>query len=200
MWTSLTLTALAALTVLPDVQALGQKSCLILSPERDGRHHNHHDHKHRLDDRAEAQVVFGSVELASDILEALQQLNDGLKGHDQLIISSSHHKHALPLLLSSQSAPAVHLAAESFAEDIRKVTGVKPKLYNDTLPRHVKEAIVVGVVGEAGFGGEGDEKLKYVDELKGQWESFDVRAVEGVKGLKRALVVAGSNKVCPSFR
>lgn len=86
----------------------------------------------------------------------------------------------------------MHLAAEAFASDLHKVTGVKPKLYNDTLPHHVKEAIVVGVAGDEVLSGD---ELSYLEDIKGLWEAFDVRVVKGVKGLERALVIAGSNKV-----
>lgn len=191
MWSSLALTGLTALVLAPNVHALGQKQCLILSSGKEGRHgHGHDGHRHRLDDQAVDQVVFGAHSNAHEDLIHGHEHND-----HHLVIASKHAKHALPILLSSKSAPAVHIAARSFAEDIAKVTGFKPKLYNDTLPRHIEEAVVVGVAGEDGFDGEGDDGLKYVDELKGQWESFDVRAIKGVKGLKRALVIAGSNKV-----
>lgn len=209
----LTLATLVALAGVPNVQALGQKNCLMLLPEIDGGHGRHHGHVgsiSRHEERRDGQVVLAAAGTHLDVPNAdvfnpnsIEQSPYGAppeagSATHKLVIASRHHKHALPILLSSSAAPAVHLAAASFAEDVYKVTGARPKMYNDTLPGHVGEAIVVGIIGENGLDGEGSEGMEYMEDMRGQWESFDVRVVSGFKGLKRALVIAGSNKACPS--
>jgi hypothetical protein len=73
------------------------------------------------------------------------------------------------------------------------VTGFRPDLYNDTLPKGVEEAIVVGSASSRILG---DIKSDFVDGLKGKWESYDARVMEKpLKGLQRGLVIAGSDRV-----
>ncbi|KAL7419426.1 hypothetical protein Q5752_006264 [Cryptotrichosporon argae] len=109
-----------------------------------------------------------------------------------VLVASSPASYALPLLLSSNEDPAVHIAAATFARDVYKVTGVHPHIFNDTLPADVKKAWVVGTVASdviAQVGGS------VKDDLKRKWESYDVRVVDRpLKGLDEGIVVTGSDR------
>ena len=114
---------------------------------------------------------------------------------DSFVLASASHKHAKPLLLDSEDNEAIHVAAQTFADDIYRVTGVRPELYNDTLPRDVSSAVIVGSVSSRLISGL-DGSNEHTEGLKGKWESFDVRvAAKPQKGLKEALVVVGSDRV-----
>ncbi|WVF70255.1 hypothetical protein IAT40_005044 [Kwoniella sp. CBS 6097] len=109
------------------------------------------------------------------------------------LIASKHHDKATPLLLDSKDNEAIHIAAQTFAHDVYRVTGIKPDLYNDTLPTHVKHAIIVGSV-ESGLIGDLENGPAY-DGLHGKWESYDVQVVSGpLKNVDKALVVVGSDR------
>lgn len=107
-------------------------------------------------------------------------------------IASKERRHATPLLLDADDDEAVHLAAQTFARDVHSVTGVRPELYNNTLPAGIEHAIVVGTV-ESKLIQNGVKGLDY-RELKGKWESYDVRTAK-FHGVEKALVVAGSDRV-----
>lgn len=119
------------------------------------------------------------------------------KDEDFTLISSlPGYKHIEnPVLTSSKDNVAVHLAVANWVEDLRKVTGVKLDVYNDTLPGHVKQAVIVGTADSELIGGlEGYDKVR--EGLKGKWESFDVRVLQKPrKGLDKAAVIAGSDRV-----
>lgn len=156
---------------LAGVNALGQHRCLYTSDSATSSHHTD-------------QVVFDPSSL--------------VRGDEDFTIASSHpsfkpSEH--PILTSSKDNIAVHLAAAAFIEDIRRVTGVKLDIYNDTLPAGVKQAIIVGTSESDLIGSlEGYQEIR--DELKGKWESFDVRVLEKpFKGLESAAVISGSDRV-----
>lgn len=200
MWTrSVVAAALSALVAVPRVSALGQKQCLVFP---DGGGHRHRTSQDQVD-----QVVFG---VKTEMGEK-DMVNRNLQDGDFVIATSKHghghvhghkhdhaHGHAVPILTSSKHPANIHLAVQALAGDVEKVTGVRPEVYNDTLPHKVEEAVVVGVVNDGFLGGGEDNVeagMEYIGEMEGLWEAFDVRVVEGYKGLKRALVAAGSNKV-----
>lgn len=105
------------------------------------------------------------------------------------VIASRHHHYAAPLLLDSKDNVAIHIAAQTFAEDVYRVTGVRPRLYNDTLPKRTRRAIVVGSLGSALI----DETE--AEGLQGKWESYDVRVKKAVHGADEDLVITGSDRV-----
>jgi hypothetical protein len=155
-----------ALLSVQQTAALGQKQCITFPQEK---HHPRH-----VDSPAE-QTVFTAH-----------------PSNDNLLIASTEANFALPLLLDSTDDDAIHLAAASFARDVEKVTGVRPHLYNNTLPHGTKRCIMVGTVSSGLVGGMG---LEHVEEMKGKWEAFDVRVVDKARNLEEALVIAGSDRV-----
>jgi len=115
---------------------------------------------------------------------------------DLFVLYSHPQSHALPILLDSRDDVAIHLAAKTFAKDVHKVTGLHPSLYNDTLPKGVEHAVVL-CSADSGLLGSGD--VQGIEEIKGKWESYDVRVRKGIAGTERSLVVTGSDRVCVSF-
>lgn len=158
---------------LAGVNALGQHRCLYPSDDATSSHHTD-------------QVVFDPSSL--------------VRGDQDFTIASAHPSFKSsehPILTSSKDNIAVHLAAAAFIEDIRRVTGVKLDIYNDTLPAGVKQAIIVGT-SESDLIGSLDGYQYLRDELKGKWESFDIRVVDKpLKGLEKAAVISGSDRVRP---
>ena len=111
-------------------------------------------------------------------------------------IASSDY--AAPLLIRKSEPDALHVAVKTFAEDVERVTGVKPKVYIDTLPKDTKGAIVVSTVGLAGGKGDGAQQAFSAggDDLAGKWESYRVSVVNGQEyGAEQVLAVTGSDKV-----
>ena len=109
---------------------------------------------------------------------------------------------ALPILLDSQDAEAIHIAARSFAEDVFRVVGVRPEIYHDTLPHGSSGAIVAATVSSTLMKGlqKGSIGAQVVmtsgsSELEGQWESYEMKVHSGVMGTKDALVITGSDRV-----
>ncbi|WWD16299.1 hypothetical protein CI109_100725 [Kwoniella shandongensis] len=126
-------------------------------------------------------------------VDTAQTVFSSSSSNDHFLIASKHDHYAAPLLLSSSDDVAIHIAAQTFAHDVFRVTGVKPHIYNDSLPHAVERAIVVGTAGShmVRHLREGD----YADELVGKWESFDVRVIDKpLHGVESGLVVIGSDR------
>ncbi len=134
---------------------------------------------------SESQAVFGS--------QKINHLDD------DFVIASKPHKHTTPILLDSQDNEAIHVAAQTFADDVYKVTGLRPELYNDTLPKTSPHAIIVGSVSSRLIEHIGGD-TEYVSDLEGKWESFDIRVTKKpLKGIDEGLIVVGSDRVSLTF-
>ena len=109
------------------------------------------------------------------------------------LVDAPKHR-AVPLLLDSKDDQAIHVAAQTFAHDIYRVTGRKPDLYNDTLPSSVDSALIIGSVSSRLISETRDSER--LSPLRGKWESYDMRVVKApIKNLEKALVVVGSDRV-----
>lgn len=101
-----------------------------------------------------------------------------------------------PLVLEPALDKQVRRAALDLATDLERVTGVRAEILSSgqiTLPAH---CVLVGVVGQSALldkvAASGAARF---DELKGLWESFEIRVVENpLPGVERALIVAGSDR------
>lgn len=127
---------------------------------------------------------------------------------DALTIASASG--ALPILYDSGDPEAVHIAVNTFAEDVQRVTGVKPEIYQDDLPNGSSAAIIVGTIGSVLLrnvrcsfenknthsDGAQTSFAGYASMSENDWESFNARVVaQPLKGIEEALVIAGSDKV-----
>ena len=110
------------------------------------------------------------------------------------LLASASLQKATPLLLDSEDDEAIHVAAQTFANDVYRVTGLRPEMFNNTLPGVYENAIVIGSISSRlvrNLHGEGS-----MNSLRGKWESFDVRVREKpLKGVEEGLVVIGSDRV-----
>jgi hypothetical protein len=100
-----------------------------------------------------------------------------------------------PLLASSEDYPGVIRALKDFQADMGRVTGTEPMLYLDNLPE-ADCIILAGTVGKSPLIDKlmAEGKL-HVEDISGRWETFSIQIVNGpLKGVKRALVIAGSDK------
>jgi hypothetical protein len=100
-----------------------------------------------------------------------------------------------PLLISSKEWPGVKRAFRDLKTDIGKVTSSVPELSYDTIP-HSKEIIIAGTIGKSELIDNLIRNKKIVtDSITGKWEAFLIQVVKKpFKGVKKALVIAGSDK------
>jgi hypothetical protein len=135
----------------------------------------------------------------------IQEQQPLLTQSNDFIIASSHHRHdrhTPVIIVDPKDDIAIHIAVYTFAEDIEKVTGVKPSVVNATrfsrLAKSDVKSIIVGSVTSGLISAvSGSQEVR--NTLKGQWESFDIRVTEQpIKGVSEALVIVGSDRVRPS--
>jgi hypothetical protein len=114
-------------------------------------------------------------------------------------VPSSMHlvnsKGAAPILVDSKDHPGVLRAAGDLQTDIERVTKIKPEVITEN-PVQGADVVIIGTLG----------KDRRIDELvragkldiaaiRGRWECFLIQVVtEPWPGVKRALVIAGSDK------
>ncbi|KAJ3491899.1 hypothetical protein NLI96_g361 [Meripilus lineatus] len=113
-------------------------------------------------------------------------------------------KKATPILVSQDDWPGVQRAASDFAEDIQRVTGVKPALTNVTLSSNSSIAfestssrvIIVGTLGKSSLIEEVVNRTGLdVSGVRGQWEAFVAREVKNpIEGVGSAYVIVGADK------
>ncbi|WP_111445228.1 glycosyl hydrolase 115 family protein [Breznakibacter xylanolyticus] len=102
---------------------------------------------------------------------------------------------ATPLLLSSVDFPGVIRAVNDLQEDIFKVTGLKPAVFQNKAPG-AKQVIIAGTIGKSPLiDGLVAKKLIDAKALKGKWEKFIITTIANpMPGVESALVIAGSGK------
>jgi hypothetical protein len=100
-----------------------------------------------------------------------------------------------PLFVSEEDYPGVIRAVEDLQDDIGRVTNTEPRIYINKLPA-LEQVILIGTLGKNPVIDKlvKDGKLD-VEDIKGRWESFIIQDLEDpLHGVKRALVIAGSDK------
>lgn len=111
-----------------------------------------------------------------------------------------HAHQAAALYFDTKDAEVVRVAAEAFAGDVARVTGVRPKLRTDA-KAPTGPAVIIGTVGHSALIDKliASGKLKS-GQLRGQWESFSISVIEKpFPGVARALVIAGSDRRGTAF-
>jgi hypothetical protein len=102
---------------------------------------------------------------------------------------------AATMLTDSQDYPGVLRAARDLQTDISRVTSVRPAMIA-AVPGSAADLVVAGTLGKDRFIDQlvAAGKLD-VTAIKGRWESFLIQVVpQPWPGVKRALVIAGSDK------
>jgi hypothetical protein len=112
---------------------------------------------------------------------------------DAFTISSNGQN--APLLISSKEWPGVTRAFRDLQSDIGKVTSSSPELSTDKIP-HAGEIIIAGTIGKSELIDRLIKNKKInAEKVTGKWESFMIGVVKKpFKGVKKALVIAGSDK------
>jgi hypothetical protein len=101
----------------------------------------------------------------------------------------------VPLIISSEDYPGVIRALKDLQADIGRITGINPELYSDDLPSSDR-IVLAGTLGKSPLIDKlvTDRKLD-VGDIEGRWETFVLQVVKKpMPGVKRALVIAGSDK------
>ena len=109
---------------------------------------------------------------------------------------------ATPVLLSSDEWPGVQRAAQDFAADIQRVTGIKPSLSNVTTSsfssnaKKSSSAIIIGTLGRSSLIDQIVKNAKLdVSSVQGQWEAFIAQEVKDpLPGVQSAYVIIGADK------
>jgi hypothetical protein len=102
---------------------------------------------------------------------------------------------SVPLIIDSKDWPGVSRAFMDLRNDIGKVTSSLPEIYTDKLPAS-KEIIIAGTIGKSQLINQLIKNGKIEkNKIAGTWETFIIQVVNRpFKGVKKALVIAGSDK------
>ena len=103
---------------------------------------------------------------------------------------------SLPLIaVDTADDVVVRLAASFFAQDVERVTGLKPQV--DSMGGKATEMIIAGTIGKSGLIDQliAAGKLADIDKIKGHWEASLWQVVlNPMPGVRKALVIAGSDR------
>lgn len=115
--------------------------------------------------------------------------------NDKGVFTISAAGKSAPLLVSKDDWPGVIRAFKDLQSDIGKVSAVLPEIYTDKIPKS-KEVIIAGTIGKNALIDELIRKKKLdVKDISGKWETFLIQVInKPFHGIKRALVIAGSDK------
>lgn len=100
-----------------------------------------------------------------------------------------------PVVIDATADPAIQRVAQSFALDLKRVSGKKTRVRVN--PKKLKKPVVV--LGELGNSSLIDQLVKEqklnVDSIRGRWEAYQIAVVPNPwPGVDNALVVAGSDR------
>jgi hypothetical protein len=99
------------------------------------------------------------------------------------------------ILVSKNDFPGVLKVAGHLENDLFKVTNVHPKQIN-TISEAADYVVIIGTIGKSEIIDRLVQEGKIdARQLKGKWEKFTTQIVDNpTKGIKKALVIAGSDK------
>lgn len=100
---------------------------------------------------------------------------------------------ATPIIIDFDDAEVVRTIAETFADDIQMVTGIRPTV-SDQIEKN-SMPIIIGTLGQSHLidALDNERKIK-ADDIRDQWESYAIEIVDDpVKGVKKAIVCYGQN-------
>ncbi len=101
-----------------------------------------------------------------------------------------------PLFISGEDFPGAIRALEDLKADIGRVTNAEPQLTVGKKTPKAKEIVLVGTLGKSPLIDQLVKSKKLdVSRIAGKWETHIIQVVEKpMKGVDRALVIAGSDK------
>ncbi len=103
------------------------------------------------------------------------------------------------ILVSNDEWAGVRRAAEDFAQDVGRVTGVNGTVtsFNSSFATSSSSPVVIaGTVGKSSLISQLVQQGKInVDATRGQWEAYQIQVVTSpIKGVQSAVVIAGADK------
>lgn len=109
-------------------------------------------------------------------------------------------KRATPVWVDTNDHSVVRIVAGFFADDVERVTGLKPIVTGNTAGLS-GDAVIVGTVGHSALINRLiAEKRLDVSGILGRWEHFQLAIVaDPLPGIKRALVIVGSDRRGTAF-
>jgi hypothetical protein len=145
------------------------------------------------------KIILLIITTGSFLLQDLQSQpsfgTESFISNEKGVLTISSAGKSAPLLVSKDDWPGVVRAFKDLQSDIGKVTSALPEIYAGTIPK-TKFAIITGTIGKSVLIDELIRKKKLdVSDISGKWETFLIQVVnKPVRGIKRALVIAGSDK------
>lgn len=134
-------------------------------------------------------------------INCLQAQFNFLSSHDYGTESFSivGKKDMSTIYYDSSDFDVVRISSELLADDIEKVTSMKPIVSTD-IPNS-KKAIIIGTIGSSKFIDQLiKEKKLNVDALKGSWERYSYKTIKKpFFGVEEALVIVGSDRRATAF-
>jgi len=102
---------------------------------------------------------------------------------------------AADIYIDSKDSKTVLLSAGLFADDVERITGLKPKVLSNNSSLS-PSCVIVGSIEESELIKKLIKKKKIdVSEIKGKWESCLIQTVNNpLPGVDKALVIAGSDR------
>ncbi|QEC42592.1 glycosyl hydrolase 115 family protein [Pseudobacter ginsenosidimutans] len=107
---------------------------------------------------------------------------------------------AAPLFFDAGETKVIGIASKAFADDVQRVTGLRPAIRNDQQPV-AKYAVIAGTIGQSNLIDKliSSKKIS-VDSIRNKWETFLIAVVDQpFAGMEQALVVAGSDRRGTAF-
>lgn len=110
-----------------------------------------------------------------------------------------HQKKAVNIIYDANDAEVVKIASDAVADDVFKITGVKPTV--KTADKNLDDfVIIVGTQGRSSLINALIKNKKIDNFPSDTWEKFQISLVDQpVKGVKQALVIAGSDRRGTAF-
>ncbi len=104
------------------------------------------------------------------------------------------------IYIDQKDASVVGIAAEAFKNDINLLSNLSPEIVKNNAALSAYP-IIIGTLGQSFYIDE-LAKIQKINKVKllGKWETFSISVVENpLKGVKRALVIAGSDRRGTAF-
>lgn len=135
------------------------------------------------------QIILLAVVFYSLLASAQLRLARGGEGAFPLF--DKHH--AATIMLSEHEGITVRKVADLFADDVQRVTAVRPAVIHRPVDKHM---VIIGTVGKSKIIDRLAAKHKIdVSAIRGGCERYVIQTVEKpMKGVDRALVIAGSDR------
>lgn len=104
------------------------------------------------------------------------------------------------ILVSSEDAKVVQIAAGDLASDVERVTGKKPRVVNDPAPTSTN-AVIIGTLGQNTLVDKLSKNGKInAGRIRNKWESFLIATVKNpIPDIDIALVIVGSDRRGTAF-